>query len=212
MDLVDEIHLTVALTEFVFGIHEDQSALGGNLLSTLEDLAGVVFHHGVILCRDDTLGDNLFLRDVHVVTFVSLRRRGDDGLGEAFVLLHTVGQLHAAELTAAVLVLSPSRTCKDRADNHLHTESLTLQTDGYHRVGCSQLPVGADVCGGVQELGGYLVQHLSLEGDALRQHHVESRDAVCGYHHHQVVVDIVHVTDFSVVNTLLSFKIEVCSC
>ena len=95
VDFVDEIYLTVALAKLVFGIHEDQSALGGNLLATLEDLAGVFLHHGIVLCRYDTLSDDLLFRDVHVVPLVSLGRRRDDGLWETLVLLHAVGQLHA---------------------------------------------------------------------------------------------------------------------
>ena len=96
MDLVDEIYLTVALAKLVLCVDENQSALSSNLLSAGKDLAGIVFHDGVILSRNDTLGNDLFLRDVHVVTFISLRCWGDDRLREAFVLLHAVRQLHAA--------------------------------------------------------------------------------------------------------------------
>ena len=212
MDLVDEVHLAVALTELVLGIHEDESALLGNHLTTGKNLAGVVLHDGVVLSRNDALGNDFFLRDVHVVTLVGLGGRSDDGLGETLVLLHAVGQLHTTQLTTAILVLTPGRASEDRADNHLHTETLTLQTHGDHGVGGSQFPVRTDVGSGIQELGSNLVQHLTLEGDALWQYDVESGDAVGGHHHHQVVVDVVHIAYLSVVHALLSIKMEISLC
>ena len=113
MNLVDKVNLTIALTKLVLGINEDESALGGNLLSASEDLAGVVLHDSVVLGRNDALSDNLFLRDVHVVTLVGLGCWSDDRLRETLVLLHAVGQLNAAQLATAVLILTPSRTGKD---------------------------------------------------------------------------------------------------
>ena len=107
MNLVNQVNLTITLTELVLGVYEDESALSGNLLSTSKDLAGIVLHDGIILCRHDTLSDNLFLRDVHVVSLVSLGRWGDDWLWETLVLLHAIWQLHTAKLSAAVLVLAP---------------------------------------------------------------------------------------------------------
>ena len=50
MYLVDEIYLTIALAKLLLCVDEDESALGGNLLTTGKNLAGVVFHDGVVLC------------------------------------------------------------------------------------------------------------------------------------------------------------------
>ena len=212
MDFVDEIDLTVALAELVFRVDEDQSALGGDVLSALEDLTGIVLHHGVVFSRDDALGDDLLTGDIHVVALVGLCRRGDDGLRETLVLLHAVGELHAAEFTAAVLVLTPGRACEDAADDHLHAKTFALHADGHHGVGSRKLPVRTDVGCGIEELGGNLVQHLTFVGDALWQHHVECGDAVGSHHYQKVVVDVVNVTDLSVINAFLSLKLELCLC
>ena len=173
MNLIDEIYLAVTLAKLVLGIDENQALLSGNLLTTLEDAAGVVLHDGVVFSTNDALGDDLLLGDVHVVTLVSFGSRGDDRLWETLVLTHTVRQLHAAKLTASLLVLSPGTTGEDGADDHLHTEALALQTYGYHWVWGSQLPVRADVGCGIQKLGCNLVEHLSLERNTLRQYNVE---------------------------------------
>lgn len=146
------------------------------------------------------------------MTLVSLGSWGDDRLRETLVFLHAVGQFHTAELATTVLVLSPGRAGEDRADNHLHTEALTLQTHSDHGVGGGQLPVRTDVGSGIQELRSNLVQYLTLEGNTLRQYDVESRDAVGSYHHHQVVVDVVHIAYLSVVHALLSLKVEISLC
>ena len=146
------------------------------------------------------------------MTFISLRSRGDNGFGETFVLLHAVGQFHTAEFATAVLILSPGTSRENRTDNHLHTEALTLQSDGHHGIWSSKFPVRTDVSGGIQELGGDLVQHLSLERDTLGQYYVERRNTVCSHHHHQVVVDVIYITHFTVINTLLSLKLELCLC
>ena len=108
------------------------------------------------------------------MALIGLGCRGDDGLGESLVLLHAVGQFHTTEFTATVLVLAPGRTCQDGTDNHLHTETLALQTDGHHRVGSSQLPVRTDIRRGIEELSSDLVEHLTFKWNTLRQYHVES--------------------------------------
>ena len=212
VNLVNEIDLTIALTEFIFGIYEDKSLLLGNLLTACEELAGIVFHHGIVFSAHNALGNDFLLRDVQVVTLVGFGGRSDDGLWETLVLLHTLRQFHATQFATSVLVFAPCAARQDAADNHLYAESLALQAYGHHRVGGSQFPVGADVAGSIQELCSNLVQHLSLEGNALWQDDVEGRDAVGSHHHHQVVVDIIHVTYFTVVNTLLTLKIEVSLC
>ena len=212
MNLVNQIDLTVALAEFVLRIYENQSLLLGNLLTTGKQLAGIVLHDLVILLADNALGNDFLARDVHVVTFVSLGGWGNDRLGETLVFLHALGQLNTTQLTTAILVLAPCRTRQDRADNHLYTETLTLQTYGNHGVGSSQFPVGADVTGSIQELGSNLVQHLSFVGNALWQNHVKGRNTVCSHHDHQVVTNVVHIAHLSVVHALLSFEVEVSFC
>ena len=173
VDLVDEVNLAVALAELVLGIYEDQALLGSDFLTAGEDAACVVLHHSVILCTNNTLGDDLFLRDIHVVTLVGLCSRGDDRLWETLVLAHTVWQLHTADLAAALLILAPCTTGEDRTDDHLHAETFALQTYGNHWVWSSQLPVWTDVCSCVQELSCNLIEHLSFERDTLRQNNVE---------------------------------------
>ena len=212
VNLVDENHLAVALTEFIFGIHEDEAFLGCNFRSALEEGACVALHHFIVLSAYDALCDNLLLGDVLVVTFVGFGGWSDDRLGETFVLTHTFRQLHAAELTATVLILAPSRAGEVAADNHLYAETLSLQTYGDHGVGSCKLPVGDDVSGGIEEAGCNLVQHLSLEGDAFRQHYVEGGDAVSCDHHHDVVVDVIHVAYFTMIYAFLSGKTELSFC
>ena len=209
MDFVDEIYLSVSLAELVFRVHEDKSLSLCYLLSSGEEFAGIVFHHLVVFLAHDALCDDFLLGDVQVVSFIGLSGGGDDGFGETLVLLHALGQSHAADFAASLLVFSPGRTGQDGADDHLHSESLAFQTDGDHWVGSGEFPVGADVGGGIEEFGCNLVEHLSLEGDSFGQDDVECRDAVGCHHHHQVVVDVIHVAYLSVVNAFLSFEMEV---
>ena len=173
MDLVDEVNLTVALTELVLGIYEDQSLLGSDFLTTGEDAACIVLHYSVILCTNNTLGDDLFLRDVHIVTLVSLCSRGDDRLWETLVLAHSVRQLHTADLAASLLIVTPCTTGEDRTDDHLHAETFALQTYCNHWVWSSQLPVWTDICSCVQELSCNLIEHLTLEWNTLWQNNIE---------------------------------------
>ena len=207
--LVYQVYLAVAKTEFVFRVYQYQTAAGGYLLAAGKEGAGVALHRLIMLGTHNALGDNLFFRNVQVVTLVGFRRRGDDGLGETLVLFHALGQTHTAQLTAAFLVGAPGRTGQDRADNHLYPETFTLQTYRHHGVGAGKLPVGADVARVVQKLRGYLVQYLPLEGNALGQHYIKGGDTVGGNHHYQVVADIVNVSYFAVIYTGLSGKMKI---
>ena len=146
------------------------------------------------------------------MTLVGLGRRCDDGLGEALVLAHAFRQFHAAELATSVLVFSPGAAGEIAANDHLHTEAFSLEAHCDHRVGRCQLPVGHDVGGGVKERGGNLIEHLTLERNALRQDDIEGGDAIGGNHHHEVVVDVVHVTNFAVINALLTGQREISFC
>ena len=212
MNLVDEINLTIALTKLVLGVNEDKALLFGNFLTTGKELASVVFHHGIVFCRYNTLSNDFFFRDIQVVTFVSFCRWSDNGFRETLVFFHTVRQTNTTNLTATILVFAPCRASEDRTDNHLYTEALTLQTYSDHRVGSGQFPVGADVTGGIKEFGSNLVEHLSFVGNSLRENNVKGRDAVCCYHNHQVIVDVVHVAYLTMIYALLSFKAEVSLC
>ena len=58
---VDEIYLAVTLAKLLLGIYKDKATLCCNLLSAGEKTACVVFHHGIVLCADETLGNDLFL-------------------------------------------------------------------------------------------------------------------------------------------------------
>ena len=143
---------------------------------------------------------------------VSLRSRCNDRLRETLVLAHAVGQLHSAELTASLLVGAPRTAGEDGTDNHLHTEALALQSHRHHGIGSSQLPVRTDVLRQTEELSRNLVEHLPFVGYSLGQHHVESRDAVGGHHHNEVVIDIVHVAHLTMVHTLLTLEMKISTC
>ena len=186
--------------------------LGGDFLSAGKDLAGVILHDFIILFAHQSLSDDFLFRDVHVVAFVGLGGRRDDGFGETLVFLHALGQFYTAELTASLLVFTPCRAGEYRADNHFHAETLALQTNSDHRVGGGQFPVGTDIRRLVKEFGGNLVEHLSFERNAFGQNHVESRNSVGCHHHHDVVVDVVNVAYLTVVNAFLSIKMEISAC
>ena len=107
------------------------------------------------------------------MTFVSLCCWSDDWLWETLVLLHSLWELNATDLTATVLVVAPCRTCKDTTDNHLHAESLALQTYSNLWIRSSQLPVRTDISSCIKELGSNLIQYLSLERNTLWQDYIE---------------------------------------
>ena len=212
MNLVNEDDLAVALAKLILGIYKDEPLAGGNLRATLEEGAGVFHHRLPVLTAHETLGYDFLGRDVLVVTFLSLGGGGDDGLGEPLVLAHAFGQLHATQFAASVLVLTPGTARQVATDDHLHTEALGLQTHGHHGVGRGQFPVGHDVGRSIQEAGSNLVQALALEGDSLGQDDIEGRDTVGSHHDHEVIVDVVHVTDFTMIHAHLSRQVEVSSC
>lgn len=95
------------------------------------------------------------------------------------------------------------------AHHHLHLERLAFETHGNHRVGRSNLPVGQNIGGSIEELGGYLIKYLPLIRYTFGQNHVECRDAVGGYHDQQIVVDVVNVADLAVINAFLTGKVEI---
>ena len=210
MDFVHQIDLAVVFAEFIFRIYQDEATLGSNFCTALEEGQCIFLQQGIFFGSSQTLGQDFLLGDVGVVfTDFGFGRRGDDRFGELLVLLHSFGQTYAADFTHTALVSTPGRAAEVTANNHFYRETFAHYADGYHRVGCSQLPVGADVGRGIEELGGNLVQHLALEGDTFRQDDVEGRDTVGCYHDELFAVDVVHVTYFSVIDTLLSRKVEI---
>ena len=209
MDFVHEVDGAVVLSEFVFCVYKNQTTFGGNLCSTLEEGKGVLFKKGILFGSSQTLCQDFFLRDVGIVlSDFCLGGGGDDGSGELLVLTHSFGETNAADFAHTAFVGTPCAAAEVAANNHFHRETFAHHTDGDHGVGGSKFPVGADILCGIQELGCNLVEHLALEGNALRQHHVEGADAV-GCHHHQAVAKVIDVTYLAVVHSLLSGEIEI---
>ena len=72
MNFINQVNLTVFLSEFILGVNEDQTALRSDLCSTLEDSTSVLFQFQVIFFRNDSLCKNLFARNIFVVTNICL--------------------------------------------------------------------------------------------------------------------------------------------
>ena len=212
MNLVDEVNLAVTLAKFVLCVNEYQAVLCGDFLSALEELARIFLHYGVVFGAYDALLDDFLLGNVEVVTLVCLGCGRYDRLREPLVLPHSFGKLHSADAAAALFIFAPGRSGEYAAYDHLHAEAFTLQSDGHHGVGSGQFPVGAEVACGVEKLGRYLIEHLSLERDALGQDYVKGGNPVCSDHYHEVIVDVVNVAHLSVVHILLAFEVEVSTC
>ena len=210
MDLVDEINLAVALAELIFGVNQNQALLGSHLRTAGKQCARVALHRLIVFLRNDALLDYFLARDILVVSGFSLGGRSDDRFREFLVFLHALRQFHAAKLTATSLIVAPSAARKIAADNHLYAESLTFQSHSDHRVGSGKFPVWNDVGCSVKECCRNLVEHLPFERNALRKNHVESRDTVCRHHHHQIIVDVIHIAYFPVINAHLSRELEIC--
>ena len=199
--------------ELVLGVHQNQSVTSGNLLTAGKQRQGVLLHLLVLGFGHQAAGDNLLARDVLVVgTDLGLGGRGDDGRGELLVLAHAFRQTDTADLAYTGLVGAPGRAAEIAADNHLDGIALAAIADRHHRVGSGLQPVGADVAGGVQELGRNLIEDLSLVGDAFGQDYIECRDAVRSHHAELFVTQEIHVTHFAVIDFGLSGKGEVGFC
>ena len=192
-------------------LHEDEAALGGDLGAALEQAQGVVLEQGVLLRGAQATLEDFIARDVGVVLAdFGLRRRRDDGLGETFVLAHTLGQLHAADFAHAALISPPGTAAKVAAYNHFDGKALAKHAGRHHGVGRGLLPVGADVGRRIEKFGSDLVEHLSLVRDALGQHNVESRDAVGGHHDELLPAYVVNVAHLTVIHTRLTGKMKIC--
>jgi hypothetical protein len=95
------------------------------------------------------------------------------------------------------------------AHHHLYLIRFAAVADGDHGIRNGYLPVGKDVVGEVQELGGQLVEDLAFAGDTFGENHVEGGDAVGSHHHKVATVEEVNVADFSRVLGFLTGKAEI---
>ena len=92
MDLVDEEDLpSLVLSELILGIHEDQASLPCHLLPTAEEGIRIGLYLSVVLLADESCTDDLLAGDILIMPLILLGRRGNDGLGEGFVLPHSLG-------------------------------------------------------------------------------------------------------------------------
>ena len=146
--------------------------------------------------------------------YLGLGGRGDDGVLELLVLAHAVGDGYSADLAGSVLVSPPRAAGQVAPDDHLYGQTLALVAYGHHGIGRGYLPVLYDVGCGIQEHGGYLVEHLSLIRYSLGQDDVKCRDPVSSYHRDVAVVDSVDVADFPLVLARLMAETEcgLCNC
>ena len=136
MDLIDQVDLTVTVTEFIFGIDQDQSASGCNLCTTFEELYCIFFKNGVVGFRNKSLFQDFFFGDIFVVsTDGSFRCRGDDRFRETLVFAHTFRQFHTADFAYTAFVSTPCATAKVTAYDHFNRETFALHTNGNHWVG-----------------------------------------------------------------------------
>ena len=174
VNLVHEIDLAVVLSEFILGVHENQTAFGSHFRAAFEERQRVAFQHFVFFGRGQSAFENLGFRNVCVV-FADFSFCGgrDDRCGELLVLAHAVGERNAADFAGAGLISAPSAAAKITANDHFDGEAFAGHADGHHRVGSGFLPVRANVRRRVEKLCRDLVEHLSFEGNALRQHDVE---------------------------------------
>ena len=213
MDFVHQVDLAVVFTEFVLCVDKDQAAFGSNFRTAFEEGERVFFQQFVFFGSGQTFSQDFFLGDVGVV-FADLGfcRRGNDRFGETFVFTHAFRQFYTADFTHAALISTPCTSAEVAAYDHFNRKSLAHHAYGHHRIGSSQFPVRADVGSRIQEFGCDLVQHLSFVRDTFRQDYVECRDTVCCNHHQYIVVDVVHIAYFTMIDTLLSWEIEVCFC
>ena len=203
VDLVDEAdHAVLVLAELVLGVHQDQSVLVGHLLPEGEELLGLAAAVVPVLLAHEAALHHVLGGD-ELVVHVGLGGGGDQVLPQLLVLLQALGEVDAAVLAHAVLVVGPERGgggAGDVAAHHeLDGERGALAADGDVRVGHGQHVIGHDVLGVAEPPGGGEVQHLALEGHGA-QLAVEAGHAVGGDQHHLVVAleAVAHLPDVQV--------------
>ena len=212
MNFVHQINLAIVLTKFILCVHQNQATLRSNFSTTSKERKRILLKHLILLRRSQTTRQNLLLRDIRIVlTNLSLRSRRNNRRWELLVLLHTLRQLHATNFANPTLIGTPCTTTKIATNNHFHGEALAHHTHSNHRIGRSQLPVRTNICCSVQELSRNLVKHLTLKRNALRQNYIKGRNTVSS-HHSQTVAKVIHIAHFTMINTLLSRKMEICFC
>mmetsp|Transcript_40624 Transcript_40624/g.85092 ORF Transcript_40624/g.85092 Transcript_40624/m.85092 type:complete len:393 (+) Transcript_40624:15-1193(+) len=109
VNLVDQENLArlEIAAEFVFGIHQNQSVLVGNLLSKGKHLERGLGTNIKILLGHPFFGDDVFRRDGSVVLFF-LCGRGQNVLFQFLVLLHAIGKSMAAIVSHSVAIILPN--------------------------------------------------------------------------------------------------------
>ena len=209
VDLVDEVDLAVFLAKLVLRVNEDEPLLLRQLAPTLEEAERNVGDGLQLLGGHQSLLDDLLRGDIHVVSGVSLGGRREDRVLEVLILLHPLGQDHAAEIPLARLIGTPGATGEDGADDHLELIGLAGVADRDHGIGSGDLPVGDNVLGGIEISRSDAIEDLALEGDPLGEDHIEGGYAVGGDHHQEAVIESVYITDFAVEDVSRARQLEV---
>ena len=197
-------------TKLIFSIDKNQSAFGSHLRTPVEKFHRIFFQQSIFLGSSQAFCQNFFFGDIGVMlSDFGFGRRRNYRLGKFLVLLHSLGQLHPANFAYTAFISTPSTSAQVSPDNHFHRKTFTHHSYGYHRVGSSHLPVGADIGRRIEEFSSNLIQHLTLERNPFRKNHVKCRYTVGSDHDKQLVIDIIHITHLSVINTLLSGKVKI---
>ena len=204
VDLVDQAdHSVLVLAELVLRVHQDESVLVGHLLPEREQLARLLRAVVPVLLAHEPALHHVLGRD-QLVVLVRLRRRRDQVLPELLVLLEALGQVDAAVLPHAVLVVRPQRRRRRPRDvpahHELDRERRALAADRHVRVRNRQHVVRHDVLRLLEPPRGGQVQHLSLERHRA-QLAIEARHAIRRDQNH-LVVALEAVTHFPDVQVL----------
>ena len=213
MDFVHQVNLTVVLTEFVFGVNQNQATFCSHLSTAFEESQCIFFECRIFFRSSQTFRQDFFFRDILVMhTHFSFRRRSDDRSRELFVFTHSFRQAYTTDFAYTALIGTPCTSAQVAAYNHFYGETFAHDAYSNHRVRSSQFPVRANVCSCIQKLGSNLVQHLSFVRDSFRKYNIECRDSVCSDHDQFFIVDVVNITYFTVVHAFLTRKVIVCFC
>ena len=209
MYLVYENDASAFLSKLILGVHQNESLAGCHLGTTTIQSKRIFLELLIIFARHNTTGYNLLFRYILVVPGIGFGSRSDNRLRKLLVFTHPIGHKYATKRAFSIAVLTPSMAGEITAHHHLHLERLTFETYGDHRIGSSNFPIGQNIGSSIEELGGYLIEHLSFIRDTFRQNHIECRNTVGSYHYQQIVVDIVNIADFTVINAFLTGKVEI---
>ena len=183
VDFIDETNDTVfVLTEFVLGIHENQTVLVGHLLAKSEQFLGLGAAVVPVFLGHEASLDHVFGRDQFIVN-IGLGGGGDQVLPQLLVLLQAFGEVDTAVLADAVVVVRPERGGGRAGDvashDELDGEGSALAADGDVGVGDGEDVIGDDVLGVLEPPGRSQVQDLALEGNSA-EFTVETRHTIGG--------------------------------